>query len=100
MDSTEALVTKLIGIQYKVLSDFESSTSLSHERSAQFVQAAEVLKAQRELAAEYFTHNLNAQKQLYQSANHILDIAIDRGDLTTAQIALIVIQEGKAKEIV
>ena len=45
MDSTEAMVTKLIGIQYKVLSDFESSTSLSHERSAQFVQAAEVLKS-------------------------------------------------------
>lgn len=100
MDSTEALVTKLIGIQFKILSDYESSTTLSHEQSAQFVRAAEVLKAHRELAAEYFTHNLNAQKQLYQSANHILDIAISRGDLSTAQIALIVIQEARAKEIV
>ena len=91
---------EIISMQTKILLDYERKCTLAYERAAEYAVVAARLRAMRELADEVFRENIQMRRKLFQSANEILDIAISQGDLEIARIAMIVIQEAQAKEII
>lgn len=88
MHLIKEIVRELVKEHYSYLKECENNLTNIQKDTAAIKAKSIELQAYRELASEYFKHQLKEREQVFKLATNVLDLAIQNGDIELAEISI------------
>lgn len=88
MNIISDIVNDLVREHYNYISECEKQGTERTKKIAIITAKTKELQAYTDMAEAFFSHQLQERDRLFDSANKVLDKALENGDVDFAQIAI------------